>query len=132
MKQDNAIYVIQYDFDLEGAGIDGKNPVILPTNCVLLFEGGSVNNGTIIFNNTEIIGTRGFGNDLSFAGNILNPIIDLNVFKNNTEPLYNIGKLLGNYNIYQKTGQCYNSGKTFLNTSRKLYSFKGSFNPWCF
>ena len=45
----HTIYHIQYDFDLNGQTIQ------VPEDCVLLFEGGSLNNGTIILNDTIIL-----------------------------------------------------------------------------
>ena len=44
----NTIYEIKYDFDLNGKDIQ------LLDNCVLLFKGGSIDNGTLILNNTII------------------------------------------------------------------------------
>ena len=44
----NTIYIIQYDYDLNGAEIT------IPDGCVLQFEGGTLSNGTIIGNNTAI------------------------------------------------------------------------------
>ena len=48
INEPNTIYVIQYDFTL-----DGKE-ITVPENCVLKFEGGSLSNGTLIGNNTGI------------------------------------------------------------------------------
>lgn len=45
----NTIYEIRYDFDLNGGEIE------VPDNCVLKFEGGSLRNGTIKGNQTDII-----------------------------------------------------------------------------
>lgn len=44
----NTIYIIQYDYDLNGAEIT------IPENCILKFEGGSLKNGTLNGNNTYI------------------------------------------------------------------------------
>lgn len=44
----NCIYVIQYDYDLNGSILN------IPKNCVLKFDGGSVKNGTMVLNNTII------------------------------------------------------------------------------
>ena len=44
----NMKYVIKYDFDLNGGS------VTIPKNCVLEFDGGSLSNGELILNNTEI------------------------------------------------------------------------------
>lgn len=54
LKQDDlnvskTVYVIKRDFDLQGATIS------VPEDCVLVFEGGSINNGTIVGNKTSII-----------------------------------------------------------------------------
>lgn len=40
-NQSNTIYEIRYDFDLDG------QPLTIPDNCVLKFEGGSLSNGSI-------------------------------------------------------------------------------------
>lgn len=48
MQWPNTIYVIQYDYDLQG------ETITVPENCVLDFQGGSLNNGTIVGNNTGI------------------------------------------------------------------------------
>ena len=49
INKPNTIYHIQYDFDLNG------QTITIPENCVLEFEGGSLSNGTVIGNNTEIL-----------------------------------------------------------------------------
>ena len=46
----NAIYEIRYDFDLDGSTIN------IPAGCTLRFNGGSISNGNIVYNNTEIQG----------------------------------------------------------------------------
>lgn len=43
---DNIIYIIQYDYDLNGESIT------IPSNCVLKFEGGKIDNGGISIDNT--------------------------------------------------------------------------------
>lgn len=50
-NQENTIYVIQYDFNLNGATIK------LPEDSVLLLYGGKLANGTVYGNCTEIHGT---------------------------------------------------------------------------
>lgn len=49
INQSNTIYEIRYDFDLNGETIK------VPNDCVLKFEGGSLNNGILIGNKTSII-----------------------------------------------------------------------------
>ena len=45
----NVCYVVQYDYDLCGETIN------IPSNCILSFNGGSINNGSIVGDNTLII-----------------------------------------------------------------------------
>lgn len=63
MSKSNTRYIIQYDYDLGGETIN------IPDNCVLDFQGGSFNNGTIVGNYTTIISeNKIFGNSMSFSG----------------------------------------------------------------
>lgn len=64
MQYTNTIYVITYDYDLSGAEIT------IPENCVLQFEGGSLNNGLLVGNTTSIKSslTKIFSSDLLFSG----------------------------------------------------------------
>ena len=50
MNQENTVYIVQYDFDLDGGVIS------IPEGCTLLFQGGSINNGTIYLQDTAIMG----------------------------------------------------------------------------
>lgn len=49
MSKENTRYIIQYDYDLDGATIN------IPEGCVLDFQGGSFSNGTITGNNSVIL-----------------------------------------------------------------------------
>ena len=49
VTKENTIYEIRYNFDLNG------EEIIIPENCVLKFNGGSLSNGTIKGNSTNII-----------------------------------------------------------------------------
>lgn len=49
ISKTNTIYVIRYDYDLNGSKIN------IPENSILLFDGGSLRNGTIIIGNSNII-----------------------------------------------------------------------------
>lgn len=49
ISQENTIYVIQYDFDLEGKS------VVIPANSVLYFDGGTINNGRIMLGYTPLL-----------------------------------------------------------------------------
>lgn len=52
MQWPNTIYIIQYDYDLQG------ETITVPENCVLQFEGGMLSNGTIVGSNTNIKSER--------------------------------------------------------------------------
>lgn len=53
----NTIYVVRYDFDLNG------KKIILPKGCEIRFEGGSFSNGEIDLNGGKITGMMGDIND---------------------------------------------------------------------
>ena len=59
---ENTIYEIRYDFDLNGSEIT------IPENCVLDFQGGSLNNGNIKGNNTDIKPSSNIFNNIFFSG----------------------------------------------------------------
>lgn len=48
LSAENTIYIIQYDYDLQG------EEITMPANCVLQFEGGKIINGTLIGQSTRI------------------------------------------------------------------------------
>ena len=71
ISKENTIYIIQYDYNLN------KQTITIPSGCVLLFEGGSISNGSLngvnttisanskVFYNIEIIGT--WDNSVSYS-----------------------------------------------------------------
>lgn len=67
ITQSNTIYEIRYDFDLNGAKIT------IPEGCVLDFQGGSLSNGTIIGNDTNIINNlnKTIFNNTTFGGKFI-------------------------------------------------------------
>ena len=46
---DHTIFIIQYDFDLNGKFIQ------LPSNSILIFDGGSLVNGTLVLNSAKVL-----------------------------------------------------------------------------
>lgn len=50
IKAENTIYKVSDNFNLKGAEL------VMPKNCVLMFDGGSIENGTISFTDTELCG----------------------------------------------------------------------------
>lgn len=73
MTQTNTIYEIRYDLPA------GDN-VVVPSNCVLKFNGGSINGGSMNFNNTYIEGKARFI-DTNVLGSIANEAIYDNWFE---------------------------------------------------
>lgn len=68
----STIYVIQYDHDLNGTTLD------IPSNSTLYFEGGSISNGTLHFNNTTLAGNPNIIADIT--GTIANANIEVGWF----------------------------------------------------
>lgn len=77
ISKPNTIYHIQYDYTLREQTIE------IPENCILKFEGGSLNCGIIKGNNTNIDKDNGFIFDnINIRGTWNVPIIQSNFFKN--------------------------------------------------
>lgn len=49
IAKENTIYEIRYDFDLNG------ETIVIPNNCTLDFQGGTITNGVLVFNNTKVL-----------------------------------------------------------------------------
>lgn len=69
ISKENTIYIIQYDYNLNG------QTITIPSGCVLLFEGGSISNGSINFVNTTLEGSPNITTFISgtLKNNILKP-----------------------------------------------------------
>ena len=76
LSDENTIYIIQYDYDLNGYEIN------VPEGCVLKFEGGSVKNGTIKGDSTRIIGNADFSG-VTFNGTYIISVIEIEWFRQN-------------------------------------------------
>ena len=72
INKSNTIYEIRYDFDLNG------EKITIPEGCVLDFQGGSLNNGKLIFNNSTIKGKPAM--DCFISGSLKNKVIDADWF----------------------------------------------------
>lgn len=64
----NTIYLIQYDYDLNG------QTITMPAGCVLEFDGGSVKNGNIVFAETLLMGDIKFS-AVNASGMIANEFV---------------------------------------------------------
>lgn len=71
IKNENTTYVVKYSYDLKGQAF------VLPDCCKLVFEGGTINNGEIAFNNTEVVAQNIplFKNISSAQGTVTNDVI---------------------------------------------------------
>lgn len=108
--QANTIYDVRYNFDLEGTA------VTIPDNCVLQFNGGSINNGTLIFNGTYLDGYVNIAENVSISGWLSNDEVKLSWFN-----LYvnDATKGTQNYNIFRKVYKVFLSKK--INENRNRY-----------
>lgn len=99
----NTRYIIQYDYDLNGATIE------VPEGCVFVFDGGSLSNGSIIFNGTLLLGAINIDSTCKPVGSIKNRSLNVDWFgaKNdgqtdNAEVLRNVISLAYNSTNYEK------------------------------
>ena len=76
INKENTIYIIQYDYYLNDIEIT------IPEGCVLDFKGGSLNNGTIVGNNTYIKHTpyKIFDLNIKLDGSYTNEFVDIRWF----------------------------------------------------
>ena len=110
------IYVIRDAFDLGGAEVNiGKNSV-------LKFAGGSVKNGTVVFNNTKLTGYPSF-TACSYKGNLANDEVDLDWFNFDTGATFTYSTITVPKQdpvVFQEILDCLKSG-TQLNIN-KIYA----------
>ncbi len=76
MKKKHVVYEIKYNFDLRG------ETVLIPSDCILKFNGGHLANGTIVFNNTIIESAYSdVFNQIAVSGSIANREVWLSWWK---------------------------------------------------
>lgn len=117
----NTIFVIKYDFTL-------TDNVTIPTNCVLKFDGGSLNGNTIYFNNTTIEGNAKIYTNIALNSSIKGEIF-VSWFDENsndsTQCLYRVKQLLegSNGNVVN-----FEPKKTYnlLNKERYFFTLKSN------
>ena len=79
MRKPNTIYIIQYDYCLAGQTIE------VPENCVLDFQGGSLRNGVLTGNYTELNLSYGNFSDINFRGSFNSKSTILPIMFNGTD-----------------------------------------------
>lgn len=71
----DTIYIIQYDYDLNSQSIT------IPSNVILKFDGGSMSNGSIVFNDTFIESPKKLiFNNISVSGTVKNTALSADLF----------------------------------------------------
>ena len=84
INKSNTIYEIRYDFDLNG------EEITIPEDCILDFQGGSLNNGIIVGNNTFISAKQScIFNNVKVSGTFKNNIA-YSVWSDNIHNILNI------------------------------------------
>ena len=112
----NTIYEIRYDFELSG-------DVNIPDNSILMFEGGSLNKGNIIFNNTKIGGNPKIYCD-TISGNIQGNTINVTWFQKNTESDWSdtFSKVIHAFpDIHIPEGEYICNSEIFIPDNRTIY-----------
>ena len=75
MTDVNTIYEVRYVFDLDGGTLT------IPSNCTLRFVGGTIANGSLVFDNTLVIGSYRLAfENIVFSGTIANDEINVTHF----------------------------------------------------
>lgn len=69
----NKVYSVQSSIDLNGGTLT------MPAGCTLLFEGGSISNGSLVLNNTRIEGNASFSN-VTISGSCANEVLTPQMF----------------------------------------------------
>lgn len=65
VSQENTVYEIRYDFDLDG------ETIVIPDGCFLDFQGGSFSNGTVTYNGMTVDASA-FESNISYFSKELN------------------------------------------------------------
>ena len=123
---ENTIYVIGYDFDLNGGRIE------IPENCVLEFDGGSLSNGTLVLKNTFLDGVVTISN-IVVSGTCTNSILTPKLFgakgdgvTDDTQSFRSLETIINNQNTKSKTiyipeGEYILNERINILTSCKIY-----------
>ena len=121
--QSNTVYEIRYDFDLN------NQTIIIPENCVLDFQGGSLNNGVIVGSNTLIKALN--------EHNIFGNLITLNGSWNNIDIAFNwFGAkpdgITDNSTAFINLAKFINNKKSYCNVffSNGIYAYKSDYEGW--
>jgi len=76
LSSTSVVYVISYDYAISSS-------VTVPSGCTFEFAGGSINNGTLVLDNTYLYGNVKFGSGITISGTCKNDVVYQNWFANN-------------------------------------------------
>lgn len=106
VNQPHTIYMIQYDYDLNGATIR------IPEGCVFDFQGGSLSNGFIAGNNTAIISVdRKIFSNIKFLNSLFSNAFKVEWFgaivSDNIDSSFAFNEALANVSNVEANGEIY-------------------------
>ena len=138
IKKTNTRYIIQYDYDLN------STEITIPEGCILDFQGGSLRNGSIVFNSTEVNNKFEFNKafiSCTFKGIVISSC-DVVTFGadnegsvDNTELLNNLATVLNTF--YFKKGKYLitdtftleNQNSIYIGANTSIHKSGGNTNP---
>lgn len=107
----NTAYMIKHDFDLKGG------TVVMPADCELVFDGGSMNNGIIVGNNTSIVYSGTIFNGIRIKGNWNVPEIRSGMFGDATSLVNSLKNVIALTNSNVENTVYIEKGDYFLEVS---------------
>lgn len=107
----NTAYIIKHAFDLKGGTI------VMPADCELVFDGGSLNNGIIVGNNTSIVYFGTIFNGIKIKGNWNVPEIRSNMFGDATSQVNSLKNVVALTNSNIENTVYIEKGDYFLEVS---------------
>ena len=121
INKSNTVYEIRYDFDLN------EKEINIPEGCILKFNGGSINNGRIIYSDTLIIGFNKSYTNIICSGNLKNSIIYVDYYgaiqsttEDSSDAIYNAFKYNNVVHLY--SGADYSISKSIdIDASKNLF-----------
>lgn len=107
INEPNTLYVVQYDFYLN------EQTIQMPANSAIYFKGGTINNGTIVGNDTIMYGTILNKGNAQFDGEWVGNDIDLKDVQDDIiDRLEDLENKEGNYQLIVSGGGTYKKGSS--------------------
>ena len=109
MVQDNTVYVVRGDFDLQG------REVVVPAGCTLRLEGGCIRNGCLVGNDTYI--------DLQQTKPVFNELMLKGRFRSSEFPIN--AYVSKNLDYFYSFIQAFSGTKLYLNDDYSIMGYQG-------